>query len=304
MVESELVINEVQVRFGYTTTYRKAWMTKQKAIEKVYGEWEASYEALPQWSVAMCDTVRGPIVQLNAVKAYRNDELVPNIQILRHIFWSFSPCIRAFKHCKPLVQVDGTHLYEKYKGALLDGVGIISDRHELINTAIRRSNRQWEPPKAFHMYCIRHIAANFLRIFKTPYLHKLIVCMSYSRTESKFNIHYERLRQRGEHWLEQLTFDWLSYLHVKVVRHMRKKKAGHIFSEAMMTRLQSNEQASRNLCVTVFDRRNETFLVQDVNNNQEYKVQHRQRYCVCGDIQTDRYLCRHVIAACSSQNID
>ncbi|XP_027337122.1 uncharacterized protein LOC113850779 [Abrus precatorius] len=137
MVESDpsfkikLVINEVQARFGYTTTYRKAWMAKQKAIEKPA---------------------------------------------------AIAPCIRAFRHCKPLVQVDGTHLYEKYNGALLvavaqdgnqnilpigfaivegetadgwhfflknlrkhvvtqDGVGIISDRHESINAAIRRSNR-------------------------------------------------------------------------------------------------------------------------------------------------------------------
>ncbi|XP_027346414.1 uncharacterized protein LOC113858129 [Abrus precatorius] len=335
MVESnlsfkiKLVINEVQARFGYTTTYRKAWMTKQKAIEKVYGEWEASYEALPQWSVAMCDVVCGSIVQLDAIKAYRNDELVPDVQILRCIFWSFAPCIRAFRHCKPLVQVDGIHLYGKYNGALLDGVGIIFDRHKSINVAIKRSNGQWEPPKAFHMYCIRHIAANFLRRFKTPYLHKLVVRMGYSRTESEFNIHYEQLRQRGEvyiDWLNKIPREkWVlaydgghrwGHMTTNLVECINsvlkgarceaytRKKAGHIFSEAMTTRLQSNEQESRNLCVTVLDRRNETFLVQDVNNNQEYKVQLRQRYCDCGDIQTDRYLCRHVIAACSSQNID
>ncbi|XP_027356955.1 uncharacterized protein LOC113866274 [Abrus precatorius] len=350
-------------------------MAKQKAIEKVYGEWEASYEALPQWSVAMCDAVRGSIVQLDAVKAYRNDELVHDVQILRCIFWSFAPCIRAFRHCKPLVQIDGTHLYEKYKGTLLvvvaqdsnqnilpigfaiiegetadgwhfflenlrkhvvtqDSVGIIFDRHESINAAIRRSNRQWEPPKAFYMYCIRHIAANFLRRFKTPYLHKLVVRMGYSRIESEFNIHYERLRQRGEvytDWLNEISREkWvIAYDILKSVRNLpitalvratyfrlaelfarkgceayARKKAGHIFFDAMTTRLQSNKQASRNLCVTVFDRQNETFLVQDVNNNQEYKVQLRQRYCDCGDIQTDRYPCRHVIAVCSSQNID
>ncbi|XP_027362818.1 uncharacterized protein LOC113870426 [Abrus precatorius] len=368
-------------------------MAKQKAIEKVYDEWEASYEALPQWSVAMCDIVRGSIVQLDAVKAYGNDELVHNVQILRRIFWSFAPCIRAFRHCKPLVQVDRTHLYGKYKGALLvavaqdgnqnifpigfaivegetadgwhfflenlrkhvvtqDGVGIISDRHESINAAIRRSTRQWEPPKAFDIYCIRHIAANFLRRFKTPYLHKLVVRMGYSRTESEFNIHYERLRQHGEiytDWLNEIPREkWVlaydgghqwGYMTTNLVECINsvlkgarnlpitplvratyfrlaelfarkgceayaRKKAGHIFSDAMTTQLQSNEQASRNLCVTVFDRRNETFLVQDVNNNQEYKVQLRQRYCDCGDIQTDKYPCRHVTAACSSQNID
>ena len=128
MVESDpsfkikSVIAEIQSQYGYTTTYRKAWMAKQKAIEKIFGQWEASFQALPQWCVAMCDAVRGSVVQVDAVEAYREDELVPDVRILRRVFWSFGPCIRAFRHCKPLVQVDGTHLYGKYKGTLLVAV--------------------------------------------------------------------------------------------------------------------------------------------------------------------------------------
>ncbi|XP_027367983.1 uncharacterized protein LOC113873840 [Abrus precatorius] len=128
MVESDpsfkikLVIGEIQSRYGYTITYRKAWMEKQKAIEKVYGQWEASFEALPQWCAAMCDCVRGSVVQLDVVDAYRVDELVPNVKIFCQVFWTFGPCIRAFRHCKPLVQVDVTHLYGKYKEVLLVAV--------------------------------------------------------------------------------------------------------------------------------------------------------------------------------------
>ena len=51
------VIAGIQSQYEYTTTYRKVWMTKQKAIEKVFGQWEASFEALLQWCVAMCDVV-------------------------------------------------------------------------------------------------------------------------------------------------------------------------------------------------------------------------------------------------------
>ncbi|XP_025646896.1 uncharacterized protein [Arachis hypogaea] len=35
------------------------------------------------------------------------------------LFWTFPPCIEAFRHCKPLVSIDGTHLYGKYGGTLL-----------------------------------------------------------------------------------------------------------------------------------------------------------------------------------------
>ena len=39
------------------------------------------------------------------------------------MFWTFgNPYIRAFRHCKSLVQVDGTYLYGKYKGILLVAV--------------------------------------------------------------------------------------------------------------------------------------------------------------------------------------
>ena len=38
------------------------------------------------------------------------------------LFWSFRPCIDGFQYCKPIVQVDGTWLYGKYKGTLLVAV--------------------------------------------------------------------------------------------------------------------------------------------------------------------------------------
>ncbi|RYR18477.1 hypothetical protein Ahy_B03g063100 [Arachis hypogaea] len=47
------VIAEVQSMFNYTISYRKAWLVKQKTIEKIFGGWEASYEALSTWFEAM-----------------------------------------------------------------------------------------------------------------------------------------------------------------------------------------------------------------------------------------------------------
>ena len=36
-----------------------------------------------------------------------------------HLFRTFKPCVDAFNHVKLMIQVDGTFLYEKYKGILL-----------------------------------------------------------------------------------------------------------------------------------------------------------------------------------------
>ncbi|RYQ80376.1 hypothetical protein Ahy_Scaffold1g106832 isoform C [Arachis hypogaea] len=169
-------------------------------------------------SDTIADAIR-PLVEADPsikLPVYRESEEIQGVRVLHRVFWSFYPCIVAFKHYKPLVQVDGTHLYGKYKGALLvavaqdgnknivpiafaivegetadaweffltnlwryvvaiDGVGIISDRHTSIDAAIACSNGVWSPPRAWHMYCIRHIGSNFLRRFKAPYLHKLVV---------------------------------------------------------------------------------------------------------------------------------
>ncbi|XP_015952502.1 uncharacterized protein LOC107477049 [Arachis duranensis] len=155
-------------------------------------------------------------VEYETLPCYRGDELAQDVRVLNRVFWSFYPCIRAFRHCKPVVQVDDTQLYEKYKGALLvavsqdgnnnivpiafalvegetsdawffflrhlrthvvtkDGVGLISDRHESIRSAVSRCDGAWEPPRARHIFCIRHIASNFLRKFKAPFMQKLVV---------------------------------------------------------------------------------------------------------------------------------
>ena len=39
--------------------------------------------------------------------------------LLHYVFWSFDPCISGFKYCKPVISIDGTHLYGKYQGKLL-----------------------------------------------------------------------------------------------------------------------------------------------------------------------------------------
>ncbi|XP_016172099.1 uncharacterized protein LOC107614399 [Arachis ipaensis] len=199
----------------------------------------------------MCHKEPSTVVHFETMPAYQGDDLVTDIRVLHRVFWSYYPCIRAFRHCKPVVQVDGTHLYGKYKGRLLvavsqdgnnnivpiafaivegetsdawhfflsnlrqhvvtrNGVGLISDRHESINTAVARSNGAWSSPRVFHMFCIRHIESNFLRKFKAPYLQKLVVNIGYSRTVREYELHYQRLRERGEAytaWLNRIPWE-------------------------------------------------------------------------------------------------
>ena len=39
--------------------------------------------------------------------------------LLCYVYWAFAPCIAAFQYCRPVISIDGTHLYGKYKGVLM-----------------------------------------------------------------------------------------------------------------------------------------------------------------------------------------
>ncbi|RYR13238.1 hypothetical protein Ahy_B04g070342 isoform B [Arachis hypogaea] len=272
------------------------------------------------------------VVHFETMPTYQGDELVGDIRVLHRVFWSYYPCIRAFRHCKPIVQVDGTHLYGKYKGCLLvavsqdgnnnivpiafaivegetsdawhfflsnlrqhvvtrDSVGLISDRHESINAAVERSNGAWSPPRAFHMFCIRHIESNFLRKFKAPYLQKLVVNIGYSRTVREYE--YALAFDGGYRWghmttnlmecinsvlkdarnlpitaLVKATFYRLNELFTRKRAEAESRiNAGHVFSDIVTSKLHANQIAS-------------------------------------GNIQVDRIPCRHVFACCANQRLD
>ena len=47
----------------------------------------------------------------------------PNEEIFQRVFWAFTPSIQGFTHCRPILSIDGTHLYGKYKRTLLIAIG-------------------------------------------------------------------------------------------------------------------------------------------------------------------------------------
>ncbi|KAK7341934.1 hypothetical protein VNO80_24875 [Phaseolus coccineus] len=63
--------------------------------------------------------VPGFIWKINAQPANEGNQLDADHIIFKRVFWTFKPCIDGFKFCNPVVQVDGTFLYGKYRGTLL-----------------------------------------------------------------------------------------------------------------------------------------------------------------------------------------
>ncbi|XP_073225786.1 uncharacterized protein [Cicer arietinum] len=123
-IKVNVIIAQIQALYNYTISYRirKAWLGKNKAIEQIYGNWEESYNQLPRWLLVMQTFAPGTIIKMETIPAYNEHGLINGMTIFHRLFWAYVPCISAFKFCKPIVQVDGTWLYDKYKGTLLVAV--------------------------------------------------------------------------------------------------------------------------------------------------------------------------------------
>ncbi|RYR54676.1 hypothetical protein Ahy_A06g029981 isoform A [Arachis hypogaea] len=112
------------VRVAKTRAYRfwKVWHAKQKATAKIYGDWDESYDQLRRYFNALQAFIPGTIVDLQTHPNYVGNILDRQSVVFHQVFWSFPSCVEAFRHCKPLVSVDGMHLYGKYAGTLLMGI--------------------------------------------------------------------------------------------------------------------------------------------------------------------------------------
>ncbi|KAL4284779.1 hypothetical protein GQ457_16G007700 [Hibiscus cannabinus] len=113
------LMGHVRSVFHYEPEYKKTWRGKDKAIRKLHGDWDASYNDLPAWINIMQKYNPGTIADLETLPSYRNDRVVQEVRQFHRLFWTFPQCINAFKSCKPIIQVDGTFLYGRYKQVLL-----------------------------------------------------------------------------------------------------------------------------------------------------------------------------------------
>ena len=103
----------IRTKYNHELSYYKIWDTKQKAIAKIFGDWEQSYQRL--WNfLAYLDQDLGTQYSYHTIpRPYEGTAL------LRYVYWAFAPCIAAFQYCRPVISIDGTHLYGKYKGVLM-----------------------------------------------------------------------------------------------------------------------------------------------------------------------------------------
>ncbi|KAL4335997.1 hypothetical protein GQ457_07G026550 [Hibiscus cannabinus] len=111
--------------YQYEPEYKKTWRAKDKALKKLHGDWDASYNELPGWINIMQKYNPGTIAVLETKPYYKNDRVVADVRQFHRLFWTFPQCIHAFKNCKPIIQIDGTFLFGRYRHVLL--LAVIQD---------------------------------------------------------------------------------------------------------------------------------------------------------------------------------
>ncbi|XP_076926428.1 uncharacterized protein LOC143589593 [Bidens hawaiensis] len=117
----------------------------------------------------------------------------------RRVFWALDPCIKGFKHCRPVISIDVTHLYGKYKGMMMITAGVDgnnqilplafaiveNDSYPSWNWFLSHVKKHFvkdiegvclisdryagilkrlmkkDPPRGFHRYCLRNFINNF-----------------------------------------------------------------------------------------------------------------------------------------------
>ncbi|RYR38488.1 hypothetical protein Ahy_A09g043539 isoform F [Arachis hypogaea] len=118
-VSIKVLLNATAAHFGFRPTYRRVWMAKQKANGLIYGDCDESYNDLPRWVLGVQLTMPGIVAVLRTNPVRVGGQLDESQSYFHKLFWTFPPCMEAFRHCKPLINIDGTHLYGKYGGTLL-----------------------------------------------------------------------------------------------------------------------------------------------------------------------------------------
>ncbi|GFZ19033.1 hypothetical protein Acr_27g0007720 [Actinidia rufa] len=108
------IVENVKNHSDFTVSYKKAWLGRTKAIAMVFGDWDSSYEKLPSFMRTLELRNPGTAVILETL-----DLGMMGVRALDKIFWAFRPCIEGFKHCPPVIGIDGTFLYGRYTGVML-----------------------------------------------------------------------------------------------------------------------------------------------------------------------------------------
>ncbi|XP_049364181.1 uncharacterized protein LOC125828916 [Solanum verrucosum] len=89
---------------------RKAYLDRNRAFKKFYALKHFNPGTIVEWKTKQCvDVIE---------------------DVFNYVLWTFKPCIDGFVFCRPVISIDGTHVYGKYDMKLL--IAIATDGNDSI----------------------------------------------------------------------------------------------------------------------------------------------------------------------------
>ncbi|XP_021602262.1 uncharacterized protein LOC110607453 [Manihot esculenta] len=335
---------EVRDKIGYEPSYSKTWKAKQIAIRKIFCEWDESYGRLRKYMNAVCHFNPGSIFVIEDDPYYINDRLDRISRVFDRMFWAYRQSIQGFKHCRPVIFVDGTFLYGKYSGCILCATGLdennqifplafaivenedsdnwgwfmsclrayVTEREDLTvisdrHIGIKKSMEQywWQPPSGHHRYCIRHILSNYNTKFKNATMKE-----SNHSQKRKF---YDAMNKIKEVNLE--TFEWA--VKISLEKWTRSHDGGKRYGSMTTNTIESvngmlkgfralpiTAMSANGHRVTTFNRDDLVVEVRSSKSGKKQVVKLIEGTCTCGKFQEMHIPCSHAIVACMSRSVD
>ncbi|KAL9683330.1 hypothetical protein QQ045_015150 [Rhodiola kirilowii] len=291
-------------KYGYKITYIKAWKARQKAFVYLFGEWEGSFEKLPAYMEMHQESNPGTIVYLDKSTLDSG-----NVSVNR-VFWAFYPAIEGFKHCRPVISIDTTHLIGKWKGVLMIAVtfdaenGILPIAYALVES---ENVDSWK----WFMTCIQ----NGDKPDAVKWLEKV--------NPEYWSLAYDI---GGRRWGSMMTNPSESFNHVLMpyrdlpitaLVHFTFKQANSYFIERRDLMVGHNKyfvpkietlnntnlvKAGHNE-VQMYDRSKGIASVLTKSKSRAHKVSLEGKTCGCGKCQLFHYPCVHALAVCAQEGL-
>ncbi|XP_062112465.1 uncharacterized protein LOC133823619 [Humulus lupulus] len=94
--------------FGVSMAYQKAWRARENALELARGNQDDSYQKLPIFLHMLKVSNPGTIIHLVTDNTYH----------FKYMYLAFANSIKGWKHCRPVIVIDGTYLKTSFGGTL------------------------------------------------------------------------------------------------------------------------------------------------------------------------------------------
>ncbi|XP_016191675.1 uncharacterized protein LOC107632517 [Arachis ipaensis] len=82
----EVLQEATEGTYGFRPTYRKTWLTKQKAVAQIYGDWKESYAELPRWIIGVQSTMEGTVALLKTSLVRVSDDVDDSTVYFHRLF--------------------------------------------------------------------------------------------------------------------------------------------------------------------------------------------------------------------------